>query len=1045
MTQELAQALTEAIGEEITLLAGQRATRLTAEATAAAVVDYALSTASSVDAGVTITLSAGVWAAGVVAGGEFYVGSGLHRGRHAEIDSVDSPTQITLVGAGLGFNFASQSYWVESAPTTTLDVETTLDWPAAGKALVDGTIYDYASKTLTTLVGITREARERAWGRVQFVSGALLVDGETLTVTDHENRTVVFEFDSNGTVTAGRVALAFEVADTAEEVRDTFLTLINSLDFGVKGYSYLTDAAELVQVLTGTAGNTTISDTVANAGFLVFGFIDGAITAEGIASTQEVLTPVVDWTGTYSVADRARRNVQVEYAEGEFLDTIGANLGVPRPYGLDDDDLYRGLIKLLAYGDKGTGPLITQVLDLVVGVGNWVKFTDGTGAYTTLSNGGTTLTRNTLRNNNIVYFWRAETDEQFVGKAILGQAVYALPASTTSIVLPENANTVESIKLAPDPLPVRLLRSGDMDGEITLGSPPLFTAPGLIATGIAPGDYLEILTGPGAGQRHTIQTPNLSDVDLGVVADMPAYPPPTVASEQFSWRIVRPISTFMTTFPGDETYIEYDGDPGTVIWAVVAAGGASEGANVSHVVDTPPNGGNYMLIEGNVGQSLSYRHTVRSVEASVGYFQALVRPDGVFGSGATDGDQWTMQWRDSARALAIGIIYTSGTEYELGFINASTGAFLGTPGWTGDLLTVPGWNVIRVSKPGDGFVYLYIDGVLVETAAYTDFATTADRYLTFGILTAPTGTTEFKIKTMDWQITTPTEFNSVRFIDASTTAPDAFEDDDAGGFFLASDATAPAKTLAVESCSDTNAAGGNALGVWEVDTYVDANNVTLVGLTQPNGKTFGVDDDTRFDVVGVSDAFKVPHMLGASLEILNGPNAGTYAIDEFIDPDTGTDVLTPYPTALALFLAAAGDPPFTLVTNALRVSSAFPDPSDDTVINWRIVPAFPADAAVTGVLHGASTLAADTITLRQALPYNAPVVQVTYTVVDSAQLLPQDAVNPLISPGVYTYYPFYLWDAWGYLRDIIADFLLVAGVEPDFSSLVVNDTGYHIL
>lgn len=1042
MTQELAQALVDAIGDELTLLAGQRATRLDAAATTSAVVDYALDVTSSVDSGVTITRASGAWSADVVAGARFYVGSGLHRGRWAVIDSVDSPTQLTLDGAGIGVNFSLQSYWIVSAADTTVSVETTLDWDAAGSALIDGTIYTYSSKTLTSLIGLSSPRLERAWGRIQFVAGASLVDGQTVTITDSQNRTVVFEFDSNAAVTAGRVPVAFTAGDTATQVRDAFMAALNVLDFGVKAFVYDTAILELVQVLAGTAGNTAITETVANAGFVVFGFIDGAATVAGVVRDLPVLTPVVDWSGTYSVADRARRNVQVRHAEGEFLDVLGENLGVPRPYGLDDDDVYRGLIQLLAYGNKGAGPLIAQVLDLVVGVGNWVKFTDGTGAYTQLDNGGTLLTRNTLRNNNIVFFWRDGTEDQAFGKAILGQSVYALPASTTSIVLPENANTVESIKLAPDPLPVRLITSG-LDGEITLG-PATMTDAALVVTDIFPGDVLEVLSGPNAGERYSISAVGVSSVTLGPVLDLPVYEPPTEAYAQFAWRIVRTVSSFRQNLPSAEQYIEYDGDPGTTIWSAIAAGGASEGANVSLQNDTPANGGRYLRMTATVGQSISYRHTLRSVGASSGEVSALVRPSGTFAAGATDGDQWTIQLRDSVRSLAVGVIATSGTEYELGFINSTTGAFIGAPGYTGDTAVLD-WLALRLVKGGDGIVRLWVNDVLVESLPYASFATTADRRLEFGMLTVPTATGQFRIKTLDWQVETPTEFNSVRFTNASTAATDTFTDDAAGGFFAAGDATAPRKTLSIESFGATNASGGNPRGVWEVATFTNANNVDLRGLSRTNGRTFGVDDPSRFDAIGDAMAFRVPDALGANIVITNGPNAGTYAIAEFVDQATGTDLLAPYPGAVALFIAAGGTPPFSLTTGTVRVTPDFPDPSDDTELVWRLEPAFANDAAVTGVLHGASTLAAATITLRQALPYSTPVVQVTYTVVDSAQVLNTGTPNPLVSPGVYTYYPFYLWDAWGYLRGIIAEFLLVAGVEPDFDRLVVDATGYHLL
>lgn len=115
-----------------------------------------------------------------------------------------------------------------------------------------------------------------ATGTITNVAGALLVDGETFTINDGVGTTTIFEFDDDGSVAAGNVAVAFTAADTADQVRNAIITAINrtpSLRVSAAiGGAALTDLTHDIRT---AQGDQPITETVANAGFVVTGMAGG--------------------------------------------------------------------------------------------------------------------------------------------------------------------------------------------------------------------------------------------------------------------------------------------------------------------------------------------------------------------------------------------------------------------------------------------------------------------------------------------------------------------------------------------------------------------------------------------------------------------------------------------------------------------------------------------------------------------------------------------------------------------------------------------------
>lgn len=81
-------------------------------------------------------------------------------------------------------------------------------------------------------------------------------------------------------------------------------------------------------------------------------------------------TIVYDISGNTSAVDLLRRGFSVNTAVGEDLDVIGANLGLQRCIGLDEDT-WREIIKTIAYLPKQTLDAFRQALTALLGAGNF--------------------------------------------------------------------------------------------------------------------------------------------------------------------------------------------------------------------------------------------------------------------------------------------------------------------------------------------------------------------------------------------------------------------------------------------------------------------------------------------------------------------------------------------------------------------------------------------------------------------------------------------------------------------------------------------------
>jgi hypothetical protein len=108
-------------------------------------------------------------------------------------------------------------------------------------------------------------------------------------VTIHDGTSAyVFEFDKNGSFTDIQVNLSG--LTTANEVRDALISAINGSAIEVTASNGGAGIVALVNDTVGGAGNVTITETVANAGFIVDGMNGGGYSIEVAALAESYRT-----------------------------------------------------------------------------------------------------------------------------------------------------------------------------------------------------------------------------------------------------------------------------------------------------------------------------------------------------------------------------------------------------------------------------------------------------------------------------------------------------------------------------------------------------------------------------------------------------------------------------------------------------------------------------------------------------------------------------------------------------------------------------------
>lgn len=1034
-TVPILDGLTSAIGEEITLLAGYRITRLSAPFVTAVPVVSATGTASSVG-GTIVTLSSGTFPAGVLAGQRFRVTTGPRAGRSALIATVDSSIQITLGTSVLPFT--SESWEIFTDAQTTMFVESALDFPTPGSVICDGVTYSYSARTNTTLTGVTREDDVRPRAYIRCVAESLITDGSQIVFNDGYGRTVSLEFDKDGIVSAGFTGVALTLGMTATQVRDALYDrLVTFETLKVDAYKIGTTDLELWHHESGTQGNVAITSSGLPATFIVDGFRNGTRSASGATQNHAPLTQVVEYTRNYSSLDQFRRGFFLSTSTGTDLDDLGNNLGVPRPTELVSDATYRQVIAALAYKPKGTVQTIENFLNAVLGVGGWEYFEDMTGVFAGATN---TFPSGSNASNYpcIVYIRRTASFEATSdGKAYLNGTSYFLQSSASTLTIPSTADLLYSATLAPDN-GWRLVAEGTS----------VSTTNGIAITGIAAsfparilrGDVLELLDGPAALQRGTIaQRVSATSLTLGPIEGAEHLALTTTSFSGAAWRIYRPLSSFRYDIPSVEQYIDYPGSTTAVNgWTYNTVGGLVEGTYVT-VVGGPDRYTNIVCGGGTLNDEIYYSHTARIEPTSKVSFEIVSRLAGTNPSNnVSHVSQWYFDIHDGAYRIRVGMRH-QGTYVEVGFTNATGDGFLagGTQLQIDHGVSME-FTTFRLEKDGTDVVRLYATDsssgyrheVLVDTQPYSAFTGASSvRALRFGTWKQSSGGGHIPahhIKSAQWTITSPRELLNGQF--AGTTAVANPTRLTSTGTFVTADV---GRRVRILGSSARLAARGTAQGEWEIATRIDASNVTLRGPTERELGSIGTQYPRLLYVQNNSHAFTWPDCQGHQIQILSGANAGTYTIGYVLDPVTRTR----YDNRFASTLVAAN--PVRQYSNLIELTADLPSPADDALVNWRLLPLFVTDASISFEIVDAGTVAGSTLTLRQALS-TTQLLLLRYATVPSAGTFELGADN---NPAAF--FPFYLWDSWGWIRDYL-DVVKPAGVQINVDDFFRDASGRHI-
>lgn len=743
---------------------------------------------------------------------------------------------------------------------------------------------------------------------------------------------------------------------------------------------------------------------------------DGAAWVAGIGQLHAVGDVLVDYSRATTVLDLLRRSFFVQTAQDAELTVLGANHGRPRFEGLIGTETFRSYLRAVMYGPWGTRLHLENVLDAVVGQGDWedlLDFTSSTDDYAR------------------VYVRRTNEDPTLLtGKAILDGDAVRLPSSSTQVTVAETPIHVGSVTLATD-RSTRTVASGTAattaDGVTLNGSAGQFPA------AILAGDRFEVLSGPRAGEAGLVRTNvSTSQIVLGLVRGS-GNAVLSGASPAFAWRITRAVTNCRFVKPSADTALEYDTDTGTQAWTWQ---GTDTEANGAVVTSDATFGDRTAIGVSAVGLTGYYRRQARVTADSNARFEVLCTPATATTRSTTDGRQALIDIRDGTRSLAAGWFKTDGVHDSIALIDSSSGANLSP---IVQLATPAQYREVVVEKRGTGPVTLTVDGVLLGTVPYASFPTASEHELRVGTLSAPSGSSFNNVRHIGWSIDTETDFWAARSVAATTTSSSA-NVGGLGGILQVGDI---GSVLYLRRGTARNPGGGTVNGEWLVGARVDANTATVTGRTR-KGATF----QRGFPAyVFLPDdyALAFPDALGHSVEILSGTQTGVYAIARLRDSDFRDLSKRQDGTSLDSLLLHGDDGSALITGRALVVEVASPPvggfDASQGFVDWRIVPTFPTDSALLAELSEAGTLVGSTLTLRQALPITSPLppLAVLFSTETSAHIeSPEDDANP--NP----IWPAYLYDAWGLLRDPILD-AVAAGVELDLDSLQRDSSGLHIL
>lgn len=331
------------------------------------------------------------------------------------------------------------------------------------------------------------------------------------------------------------------------------------------------------------------------------------------------------------------------------------------------------------------------------------------------------------------------------------------------------------------------------------------------------------------------------------------------------------------------------------------------------------------------------------------------------------------------------------------------------------------WYTMKLLKVGRTRWELWLDGKLTLTGIYgTNDLASSERWVTLGVKNADT-TSKLTVKQIQLWSRDITDLSSL--YGRTATRVSANQIDIGLPDFVAGDV---GRHLLLSGAVALNPQGGTNNGRWLITSVDSTSQVTLDGSLEANATVTSV-NPTRIVIPSTGPQFQFPDDLGKTIEISGSVlgNNGTWTIVALRDPGTLVDLgswATKVPTK----------------TNVCEVSGASFVP--EFGLAWKLHPAFVAESGMRYDMPGAISIVGPTITTRRAFPTFSDanfvrVLEVIYSQLLSGQVLLDSSVaNAIIQeiPALwFRYYPFYLADPLGYVRDYLSD-VTAAGVIPDY-------------
>lgn len=473
---------------------------------------------------------------------------------------------------------------------------------------------------------------------------------------------------------------------------------------------------------------------------------------------------------------------------------------------------------------------------------------------------------------------------------------------------------------------------------------------------------------------------------------------------------------FRDDIPSDVELVPWAGEAPITPWEY--AGGEAEGVAVTNV---PGQYTEFVSTTGTVYYLMSAVEGARLTDKSQAEASVLLNiPVAAVMSGVNRA-QCALLLRDGVRSVRWGVLDVDPANYRVGLYDAA--------GWLGTTAVVSkdAFHEITLIKNGDVDAELWVDGVLIQREAYSNFVVTVIHRASFGILITTAGLI-LRYKQIGTKWSTITDYWNARGLVGTVAAanPAQFNANTGGTIFIAGDV---GKRLQLSGSAITNPDGGNNNGIWEIESLVGGPPSDVAELVGEDRTGASVPDfaghPTRITVPDDPEAFTFPDDLGKEIVIEGSSlgNDGTYVIEKLLESWGANIDLASY------------DTPFTVKTNYCEVKVAPGLTATESGLDYHLVPVFANEAAALDwELSDAGAFAGTTITLRQGLWANGLIMEMRFSDVLTAQLMAASVVmNAVIqeSPLLYEVYPFYLADPLGLVRAYL-DAITAAGVIPDF-------------